>query len=727
VLGPPKLNFNSTSRNQNRSVDITDNKGADALGQDMASPTRPGFKDKPFKSLEDDFRERDFNEVLGLRSRRDDDGWTNVRPARSHRNQDQDRWPRSERDRDRERINKDGEASEAPLRRNGIGRGRVERSWREEAGGMDSGGSRTMGGWRDRERDRERERERERERDAPRRGRFDQKPEDEPEWMMDEAKDEPAKPPRTQEDFQRWMEIQKSSKANAAPTEDKPQPSSTTPEAAKQPKESAPKTSAPLMTSSAFSNMFGGWDEKKLDGLKSEAPAKPKMSKFFPKEAAQASAVERPATASPVVADTPKTTDEDKEGFQRILHMLNSKAPSEASTGVKVSPQDHPVMHERAFPPPPLNGPQADDADFLAEVLARQSLGRDVKSVPPSRGGPPLPMEQETRHQYFPPEFMHSPEGRGENITPRSGAFGPPPEAGGPGPGIPPLDQREFLLSLMNPRPHQQHARPSDPELEELLQRQQMQPRPGPPMMMMQGPHPGYWAPPAQQRRGGPQSPPNFAEMEDPPMIGLQRRKTTDMPPRNQMTNMGIPSQHAMPPEWMKNAPPGMPMPTHPDRPNIPPPPGFSTRAPPPGYLNGPPMPPPPTMPNGPLPHPAMARAGGNAPPPPPPGAAPPVMFHGPPPPPPPGFFGPNGPGHGPQGMAAPPGPVPPFMMMGPGGGPPGAPAGGAAAGGAPGPLPGLTARGGAPPPAPFADFPPLPPGDAPRRGGAPLPGFPAL
>jgi len=700
VLGPPKLNFNSTSRNQNRSVDNTDNKGTDGLGQEVTSPGRTGLKDKSFKSLEDDLRERDFNEVLGLRNRRDDDGWTNVRSARSHRNQDSDRWPRGERDRDRERINKDGEVSEAPLRRNGIGRGRVERSWREEASGTDS--SRTMGGWRDRERDRERDRDRERERDAPRRGRFDQKVEEEPEWMLDDSKDEPAKQPRTQEDFQRWMETQKLSKANAAPAEDKAQTSSTTPEAAKQPKEPAPK-SAPLMAGNAFGNMFGGWDDKKLDHLKSDVAAKPKMSKFFPKEAtAQAPAPERPATASPAAADTPNTTDEDKEGFQRILHMLNSKAPSDASTSMKPPPQDHQAMHERAFPPPPLNGPQAEDADFLAEVLARQGLGRDVKSVPPPRGGPALPMDQEPAHQYFPPEFMHLPEGRGESMTPRNGAFGPLPEAGGPpGPGGPPLDhEREFLLSLMNSRPHQQHPRPPEAEPEEMYQRQQMQARSQPPPMM-QGPPPGYWAPPTQQRRAGPQGPPNFPELDEPPMLGLQRRKTTDLPPRNPLSNMGIPSQHAPPPEWLKGGPAGMGLGSHgAERAGLAPPPGFGARAAPP-FLNGPPLPP--ALPTGPLPpHPGLPRGAAG---PSPPGAAPPGLFHGPPP----GFFGP-GPNAGmgvPPGAppgAGPGGPPPPFLMMGPGGTP-----------GGPG------ARG-----APFADFPPLP-GDVPRRGGNAPPGFPAL
>ena len=694
MLGPPKLNFNSTSRNQNRSVDNTDNKGTDGLGQEVTSPGRTGLKEKSYKSLEDDFRERDFNEVLGLRNRRDDDGWTNVRSARSHRNQDSDRWPRGERDRDRERINKDGEVSEAPLRRNGIGRGRVERSWREEAGGTDSG--RTMGGWRDRERDRERDRDRERERDAPRRGRFDQKVEEEPEWMLDDSKDEPAKPPRTQEDFQRWMENQKIGKANAVSAEDKAQTSSITPEAAKQPKESAPKA-APLMAGNAFGNMFGGWDDKKLDHLKSDVAAKPKMSKFFPKEAtAQAPAPERPATASPVVADTSNTTDEDKEGFQRILHMLNSKAPSDASTSMKSPPQDHQVMHERAFPPPPLNGPQVEDPDFLAEVLARQGLGRDVKSVPPLRGGPALPMDQEPSHQYFPPEFMHSPDGRGENMTPRNGAFGPLPEAGGPpGPGVPQLDHsREFLLSLMNSRPHQQHPRQPEAELEEMYQRQQMQARSQPPPMMQGPPPPGYWAPPTQQRRAGPQGPPAFPELDEPPMLSLQRRKTSDLPPRNALTNMGIPSAHALPPEWLKApgppGPPGMGLASHgPERGAIPPPPGFATRGgpPPPAFLNGPPMAPP-ALPNGPLPpHPGLPRGAAA----PPPGAAPPGLFHGPPP----GFFAPG---------AGPAGPPPPFLMMGPGGAPAGMPG-----------------RGGAP----FVDF-PLP-GEGPRqRGGAP-PGFPAL
>lgn len=678
MLGPPKLNFNSTSRNQNRSNDNSDGKNADPLGHDLTSPSRTSFKDRSFKSLEDDLRERDQNDVLGLRSRREEEGWTSVR-GRNNRGQESERWPRGERDRDRDRdrLHKDGENSEAPLRRNGIGRGRVERPWREEVGSSTADSGRQMGGWRDRDRDRDR--------DSVRRGRFEQKTEEEPEWMLDESKEEPSKPARTQEDFQRWMESQKISKANPPSNDDKIEPTKT-PEAPKPPKESVPKPSTPLAAGNAFGSLFGAWDEKKLDGLKSDvqsvakaAASKPKTSKFFPKEAvSQPPEPERPSTATPsIIDDTAKTTDEDREGFQRILHMLNSKAPGEASSSIKASPQEPQTARERGFPPQLPNGSQIDDAEFLAEVLARQGIGRDVKSVPPSRAGLPVSREPEPGSHFFPSDFLHSPNGRGENITPRNGPFAHPPEVGGPpNAGLNQLDhEREFLLSLMNSRPHPQHARAVDPELEEMFQRQQMQVRTQPPPLV-QGPPPGYWGPPAQQRRG-PQAPPGFPDMEEPPMIGLQRRKTTDIPPRSQMTNMGIPSQHAMPPDWMKNPPPGMALPNHPERPNIAPPPGFPAppvnRAPPPGFLNGPPIPA--NMNSGPLNHPG-------------PRGGPPGMFPGPMGP---GFFGPNGPAQ--PGMHP---PGPPGFMMGPGG------------------------RGT------FNDFPPLP-NDMARGRGHPPPGFPTI
>ena len=196
-----------------------------------------------------------------------------------------------------------------------------------------------------------------------------------------------------------------------------------------------------------------------------------------------------------------------------------------------------------------------------------------------------------------------------------------------------------------------------------MLERQQMQarvqapqPQPTRPPLPPHGPPPGFMEPPAQQQRRGPQAPPGFPEVDDPSMVGLQRRKTTEIPPRSQMTNMGIPSQHAIPPDWMKNPPPGMPLPTHPDRGSIPPPPGFTTNhtsmRPPPGYPNGPQMPP--NLGNGPLTHPAAM--GGRVP--------PPGMFPGPPTP---GYFGPNGPAQ--PGMNPPPPGPPGFMMMGPGGG----------------------------------------------------------
>ena len=608
----------------------------------------------------------------------------NVRSSRNSRGEDSDRWPRGDRDRDKDRLPRDGEISEPPLRRNGIGRGRFEKSWRDEFATGDGDGGKSIGGWRDRDRERN-----------SGRGRYEQKPEEQPEWMMDDTKEETSKPARTQEEFQRWKESQKAGKIATTTADDKVEAAAPS-ETSKEPKSSAPKSTVPLSTGSGFDDLFG-----KLDGLKSDGPSpakpaisRPKPSRFASMFSTNVDALQ-PQEPEHLAADTAipvasSTADEDKQGFQRILQMLELKASSVPGNNVGEPLQEPQATLERDFPHSQVfpeqqpaierelrqeqipTGQQPDNVDFLADVLARQGLGRDVKSVPPAQSRV-LDLTIDPNHgpeaRYygtipFPIEGINvQPRTtRMENLTPRNGPFAPPPEGGIPhGRGVTQLDRNsEFLLSLMSSQSNQQPARPAQAEVDFMLERQQMQaraqiPQPQGTRVPHGPPPPGFMEPPAQQQRRGPHAPPGFPDLDDPPMAGLQRRKTTDIPQRSQMTNMGIPSQHALPPDWMKNPPPGMPLPNHPERGNIPPPPGFTTNPtnmrPPPGYPNGPQMPP--NLGNGPLTHPGMGGRG------PPPG-----MFPGPPTP---GYFGPNGPAQ--PGMNPPPPGPPGFMMMGPGGG----------------------------------------------------------
>jgi hypothetical protein len=508
--------------------------------------------------------------------------------------------------------------------------------------------------------------------------------------MMDDAKEETSKPMHTQEEFERWKESRKVGKIATTATDDNIE-AVTPSEASKETKSGAPKSAVALSTGSGFDDLFG-----KLDGLKSDgpSPAKPGISRPKPSrfasmfstnvDALQPQEPEHPAMDP--VTPAASSTDEDKQGFQRILQLLGSNASNVPGNNIGEPLQEPQSAIERDFPHNQLFSEQQqtvierdvrleqvsaeqqpNNVEFLADVFARQGLGRDVKSVPPAQSRvldlAIDPNSGPEAHYYgaipFPIEGNVQPRTtRMENLTPRNGPFAPPPEGGIPhGRG---LAQRnsEFLLSLMNSQSNQQ--RPAQTDVDFMLERQQMQagvqaPQP----QANRAPHglpPGFMEPPAQQQRRGPQPPPpGFPEADDPSMVSLQRRKTTDVPPRSQMTNMGIPSQHTMPPEWMKNPPPGMPLPNHPDRGSIPPPPGFTTNhtnmRPPPGYPNGPQMPP--NLANGPLTHPGMGGRG------PPPG-----MFPGPPTP---GYFGPNGPAQ--PGMNAPPPGPPGFMMMGPGGG----------------------------------------------------------
>lgn len=162
----------------------------------------------------------------------------------------------------------------------------------------------------------------------------------------------------------------------------------------------------------------------------------------------------------------------------------------------------------------------------------------------------------------------------------------------------------------------------------------------------------------ASRHKGGRGMPMGYPENERDVIAGLQRRNTAGEIPR-QMTNMGIPSQHAPDLPYMSGRQPGMP-PTPQEGPNVRPPPGF----------NGP-MRQPPGI-GGPGPQhqmgPGPSFSAGNTPMGPPPGFNPANNMRG-------GIFpggpgGPGGPGNGmqgpPQGYFPPPqGYGPPLGMRG--------------------------------------------------------------
>lgn len=369
-------------------------------------------------------------------------------------------------------------------RRIGPARGRNEPSWNREEGRKQDGGDENSENAKPRDwRDKERRGARGPERDWNRGGRVEL----DPEWM-DEPEPESKEQKRTQEDFERWKERMKASNGAPqdiplSPVEKRPSHDRTISSAST--RVAKAKVETPLIVDPSLDGFFGLWDKPKkgeelLDNT-TENGVKPnvantavKVSKpskftgFFAPKADPKPLKEQPSL--PLFAPSTDSSNEDKEGFQRILKLLDQQQTQggKAETPPRVQGQrDVP-----ASPPIQSRGvgerkdlyslgirssqentvPPTRDSEFLLRLMQPQQNRQD--NIQANIGGrrpaqdtapglspfsnliSPHDTPQQTPSNGFPPGFFNGDEMQPrDKLNPTSGA-----ERRGPAPGI--YDQR---------------------------------------------------------------------------------------------------------------------------------------------------------------------------------------------------------------------------------------------------------------------------------------------
>jgi hypothetical protein len=625
------VSFSSASARPTKSSELE--RRTTLQSDDDTLSDRTHLRDRFFKERDND-RLRDRPGFSSTRRSAKEEGESWIAKGRhSFGPDDSDRILREgERDRDRSFRNGDADTSETP-RRMGFGRGRGDQSWtrdREDAfkDGNDNprfGGGKN-GGWRERERERERERN---DRDWNRSART----EETPEWMDVEIKKE-SKSTHTADDFQRWKDQMKA-KAGGVPLKDaetnieQPKPKETQPSTSSAPSQQTPAT--PLTIDPE--KMFGMWgDAKSKEPVTTETSAaaktqtaKPKVSKFA---SLWTPAEEKPQhELAPSISPPPtsSTSNEDKEGFQRILQMLGNTSVStpppsmeqKASNGLRqpsildnlLGPSQDIAERQKARPP---SMKMREDRDGLLEAALSSRTPVDL-NAPQNAGLSTFSME----HSFNIAKGMRSDIGRDD--LPHQ-----PPSRNGNSqlpPGLSPHDNapqrdvalsrdREFLLNLMQqpsrstpqmqeqglPRPAHESNLPLFLEAKDPVQAARSVPPPGlssgAPMndrdRMMRRDLEAQLQQHEMMRKNQHQHNSNMnAFYDEPGLPPLQRRNTNPAesanPQRLQMaSNLGIPSQPLPDAQWLRNQ--GMPNPHN----RIAPPPGFDGRVPQPPGFGGP-------------------------------------------------------------------------------------------------------------------------------------------
>lgn len=337
-------------------------------------------------------------------SSRHQKGFSSADTERGHQNhgdRDQDgekenaRDIRTQRGFENHRRQSEREAgSENLIRNNGPTKERFETSWYGEEGNGETIKPRE---WRAKEKGRTRGGEREWSKVG--------KPEQDPEWM-DEPEPEEKKQVHTQEDFERWKEKMRANNGPShdsiqSPGEQKPSHERTFSNASTA--RSKGKVETPLVVDSNFDGFFGLWSESDKSGWRQgneenhdrnvNKIATPKPSKFTgffnPKPIAESGDMASPGPSLP--QGSPKSSsNEDKEGFQRILKLLDQQQLGSARNGMpmqetitKNKPHSPPMLSSRSQDPNglesllgsqlPNNGaaPQNRDSEFLLKLMQK--------------------------------------------------------------------------------------------------------------------------------------------------------------------------------------------------------------------------------------------------------------------------------------------------------------------------------------------------------------------
>lgn len=358
-------------------------------------------------------RDSKLGATQNRRSIKDDsDLWSNARQQRNPGHEDHERAHQKNGDRDNDRdreggrdhraqrvfenhkrdVDADGDGGHAS-RRNGLARGRNDPSWNREEGRNQDGEADDSENAKPRDwRDKERRGTRGPERDWNRGGRVEM----DPEWM-DEPEPEMKEQKRTQEDFERWKERMKAS--NGA-TQDRPLSS-----AGQRPSHDRTVSSAgagvakvkvetPLIVDPSFDGFFGLWDKPKkgeaLLGSTAGDGAKPnvanttvKVSKpskftgFFAPKADPEPLKQQPSL--PLFASPKDSSSEDKEGFQRILKLLDQQQTQggKGETAARTQGQRDPPAS------PPVQSREAGERNDLYNIPGARSSQENT--VPPTR------------------------------------------------------------------------------------------------------------------------------------------------------------------------------------------------------------------------------------------------------------------------------------------------------------------------------------------------------
>ena len=408
MLGPPKTAFASAAGrgNGNKTFD-TPPRSSFTNHEDAGTKNdRTNFRDRYSRDGQRPERDGDKGRdprpasTQNRRSVKDDsDLWSNVRQARTpgqeegerpyRKNGDRDydrdreggREPRTQRGFDNHRRDGDRDAEgENGARRVGLGRGRNEPSWYKDEGHKEEGGHEDSGNTRPW--DRERRGTRGQDRDWNRGG---MKVEMEPEWM-DAPGPEEQSHVKTSEDFERWK---KQMKTGSTATQDTPLPP-TEQRSNHQPTASGGvagagrgKVDTPLVIDSSFDDgFFGLWTGPKKSkdvtdnaengappmiastGAKSSKPSK--FTGFFNPRPDPEPLQEQPSIPSMGLFAPPQdSSNEDKEGFQRILNLLGQQQPQNGTTTTP------PRAQTQRGPPasPPVQSPQGREQNVLFSLV----------------------------------------------------------------------------------------------------------------------------------------------------------------------------------------------------------------------------------------------------------------------------------------------------------------------------------------------------------------------
>ncbi|MCJ1435583.1 hypothetical protein MMC27_004957 [Xylographa pallens] len=460
ILGPPKTAFASASSTRNHSKTFDSphrttfgSYNGDSTRADLYSPREKSSRDSGKPEDEDHkLREPRSGATFGRNATKEEgDTWSGLRSGKNlsidetdrpyRRNGDHikgengdSRRPQRGFENHRRDTRGEGDDSGTP-KRTSNGRGNRPSWYRDDAAAegqpLESAKDTTKrGDWRDNDRITRRGGER----DWNRGGKVEQ----DPEWMLEPDVEE-KKQTRTAEDIEQWKASMKATR-NTTDTVAPSTSAETKHDTISTPR---PKLDTPLGLDSTFDKFFGLWhepltgneaslsqsreDHLRPDTGKSNPPKSSRFTGFFspkPEMKPQEPAPPAPVSLAPAEANS---SNEDKEGFQRILQMLGG-------ANILQSPALQSPMNQ------PPNSGQPSNAQLLNNF-------RDDAFRPPRHTKTPPTLQPTTTASVSPP--ILSPRSR-RSITIEN-LLGPNPQSAKEVP-LPQNSESEFLLSLMRPK-----------------------------------------------------------------------------------------------------------------------------------------------------------------------------------------------------------------------------------------------------------------------------------